>query len=183
MRAPRITAPLNLSTIASRERSAKNFVSSMDSYSKNSDKISDIVRLRQILKKWKRLATAPKTSTNNHSKGINKFLKKTLSFSDISSPANDGAVPKGFVAVCVGEELKRFVIPTEYLSHRAFELLLRQAEEEFGFEQEGVLKIPCHVAAFERVLKVVEEKKKGDVIGCCSSDCELAKSHHPQLCR
>ncbi|TXG46411.1 hypothetical protein EZV62_028084 [Acer yangbiense] len=118
------------------------------------------------------------SSCNNATKSI-KFLKKTLSFSDVSTASND-VVPKGFLAVCVGSELKRFIIPTEYLSHQAFGILLREAEEEFGFQQEGVLKIPCEVAVFEKILKVVEDKR--DVLylnememinnGCCSpSDC------------
>ncbi|KAJ0075323.1 hypothetical protein Patl1_35247 [Pistacia atlantica] len=106
----------------------------MDS-SKKSNKITDIVRLQQILKKWKKLANAPKNinktssnSSNTTNKSI-KFLKKTLSFSDVSTAgASNDVVPKGFLAVCVGKELKRFIIPTEYLSHQAFGILLREAE-------------------------------------------------------
>ncbi|KAL5974191.1 hypothetical protein ACLOJK_030854 [Asimina triloba] len=133
---------------------------------KKPNKISEIVRLQQILKKWKKLANTPKPSCGGGSKSM-KFLKRTLSLTDSSSSASSlssggcsdvGAVPKGFLAVSVGEEMKRFVIPTEYLSHRAFSLLLREAEEEFGFQQEGVLRIPCEVPVFERILKVVEQK-------------------------
>ncbi|GMY38257.1 auxin-responsive protein SAUR72-like [Fagus crenata] len=174
--------------------------------SKKSNKIREIVRLQQILKKWKKLANAPKNSSNTTtssttntsigstgSKSIN-FLKRTLSFSDVSGASND-VVPKGFLAVCVGKELKRFVIPTEYLGHQAFGILLREAEEEFGFQQEGVLKIPCEVSVFEKILKVVEEKREVfymhesgfnadiETIGCYSPDCELTPSHHPQMCR
>ncbi|KAL6335521.1 hypothetical protein AAG906_030649 [Vitis piasezkii] len=171
--------------------------------SKKSNKISEIVRLQQILKKWKKLANAPRnsnkngshsstsSSSNNGSKSI-KFLKKTLSFTDTSSMLSTEVVPKGFLAVCVGKELKRFIIPTEYLGHQAFGVLLREAEEEFGFQQEGVLRIPCEVAVFEKILEVVEEKRdhvffldaEKEMIGCCSSsDCELTPSHHPQMCR
>ncbi|KAK3411208.1 auxin-responsive protein SAUR72 [Eucalyptus grandis] len=176
--------------------------------SKKSNKISDIVRLQQILKKWKKIANAPKntnrsgnsstgnsnsttTSTGNGSKSI-KFLKRTLSFSDVTASSSD-AVPKGFLAVSVGKELKRFVIPTEHLRHPAFGILLQEAEEEFGFQQEGVLKIPCEVRVFEMILKAVEEKRdvtffsheyvEKDAISCGSSDCELTPSHHPQMCR
>ncbi|KAL6351555.1 hypothetical protein AAG906_040909 [Vitis piasezkii] len=122
------------------------------------------------------------SSSNNGSKSI-KFLKKTLSFTDTSSMFSTEVVPKGFLAMRVGKELKRFIIPTEYLSHQAF-------------GQEGVLKIPCEVVVFERILKVVEEKRdvfflhefglnaEKEMIGCCSSsDCELTPSHHPQMCR
>ncbi|KAF9675113.1 hypothetical protein SADUNF_Sadunf10G0197600 [Salix dunnii] len=136
---------------------------------KKSNKISDIVRLQQILKKWRKAANAPKSSSSSSSSSTNssnasksiKFIKRTLSFTDLSSSSasSNDAVPKGYLAVCVGKELKRYIIPTEYLGHQAFGILLREAEEEFGFQQEGVLKIPCEVAVFEKILKVVEEKK------------------------
>ncbi|KNA20171.1 hypothetical protein SOVF_054880 [Spinacia oleracea] len=152
--------------------------------SKKSNKIRDIVRLQQILKKWRKVANAStknntttvfttqnaaattinnggSSSSSGGNKGI-KFLKKTLSFSDNYSVSSVSAtteyVPKGYLAVCVGKEFKRYVIPTEYLGHQAFGILLREAEEEFGFHQEGVLKIPCEVAVFEKILKMVEHK-------------------------
>ncbi|KAJ9164514.1 hypothetical protein P3X46_024082 [Hevea brasiliensis] len=169
----------------------------MDS-SKKSNKITDIVRLQQILKKWKKAATSHKNSNASCSSSTTntiKFIKRTLSFSDVSAASSNDAVPKGFLAVCVGKELKRYVIPTEYLGHQAFGILLREAEEEFGFQQEGVLKIPCQVSVFEKILKVVEEKSdvyllhelgfnNVEISSCwSSSDYELTPSHHPQMCR
>ncbi|KAJ0968686.1 hypothetical protein J5N97_021563 [Dioscorea zingiberensis] len=128
-----------------------------------------------MLKKWKKLAVAPKS---NSKKSI-KFLKKSLSFSDAASSEGSGdQVPKGFLAVCVGEEMRRFVIPTDYLGHRAFGLLLREAEEEFGFEQEGVLRIPCEVSLFETILKVVEKNKKGFCYCSLEADLTNAADHH-----
>ncbi|KDP25041.1 hypothetical protein JCGZ_22576 [Jatropha curcas] len=174
--------------------------------SNKSKKITDIVRLQQILKKWKKAATASSTSTGTSKTSTStiKFIKRTLSFSDVSAASND-VVPKGFLAVCVGKELKRYVIPTEYLGHQAFGMLLREAEEEFGFQQEGVLKIPCQVSVFEKILKVVEEKREvyflhevgsnnnnsnnveKEMMGCWSSpDSDLTvtpSNHHPQMCR
>lgn len=191
----------------------------MDSSSRKSNKIRDIVRLQQILKKWKKLANTNKNNTNptttttsaaattTTNKSI-KFLKKTLSFTEISlssaaAAAASNAVPKGYVAVCVGKELKRFVIPTEYLSHQVFGILLREAEEEFGFQQEGVLKFPCEVEMFEKILKMMEDKRSlsspslmllndqdhDDVIINCSNNYspdshDLTPAHHrPQMCR
>ena len=54
-------------------------------------------------------------------------------------------VPKGYVAVYVGEqEKKRFVIPISFLNQPSFQDLLSQAEEEFGFTHPmGGLTIPC----------------------------------------
>ncbi|KAJ9167565.1 hypothetical protein P3X46_019187 [Hevea brasiliensis] len=159
--------------------------------STKSNKIREIVRLQQILKKWRKLATSSNpttTTTNNGSSKSIKFLKRTLSLSETTS---GNAVPKGYLAVCVGEELRRFIIPTEYLGHRAFHLLLREAEEEFGFQQTGVLRIPCEVAVFESILNLVEEKKDVSFmqecagLGHCSSKTQQTPSHHPQspMCR
>ncbi|KAG6605031.1 auxin-responsive protein SAUR24-like [Cucurbita pepo subsp. pepo] len=66
------------------------------------------------------------------------------------SSGNPSAVPKGHVAVYVGEfERKRFVIPISYLNHFSFQQLLSRAEEEFGFDHpEGGLTIPCGEDAF-----------------------------------
>ncbi|GMI73063.1 SMALL AUXIN UPREGULATED RNA 38 [Hibiscus trionum] len=146
--------------------------------SKKSNKISEIVRLQQILKKWKKLANASKKSGGSKSM---KFLKRTLSFNDVSAGGGE-VVPKGFVAVCVGKELKRYTIPMEYLGHEAFGMLLRQAEEEFGFQQEGVLKIPCQVSIFDEILNTLRIKKE-TLSTCYSPDSEFTTSHHPQMCR
>ncbi|KAF8035108.1 hypothetical protein BT93_C1212 [Corymbia citriodora subsp. variegata] len=47
-----------------------------------------------------------------------------------------------------------------YLGHPAFGYLLREAEEEFGFQQTGILRIPCDVRVFQSVVKMVEGRKK-----------------------
>ncbi|GAB2267634.1 Auxin-responsive protein saur23 [Dionaea muscipula] len=61
-----------------------------------------------------------------------------------------GTVPKGYVAIYVGEaEKKRFVVPLSYLNHPAIEDLLKRAEEEFGFYHPmGGLTIPCKAEEF-----------------------------------
>ncbi|CAN0902465.1 Auxin-responsive protein SAUR21 [Linum grandiflorum] len=59
-------------------------------------------------------------------------------------------VPKGFLAVYVGEtQKKRFVVPLSYLSQPSFQDLLSIAEEEFGFDHPmGGLTIPCSEETF-----------------------------------
>ncbi|CAI8599764.1 unnamed protein product [Vicia faba] len=161
---------------------------------KKPNKIRDIVRLQQVLKKWRRIANASKTSNNSTTSKRIKFLKRTLSMSEREGGGGSSAVPKGYLAVCVGVELNRFVIPTEYLTHKAFHVLLREAEEEFGFEQTGVLRIPCEVSVFESILKMVEGKDGFStqkcsfgiekMMGYCSSN-QLGYYHQPHspMCR
>ncbi|KAJ8760170.1 hypothetical protein K2173_011026 [Erythroxylum novogranatense] len=61
-------------------------------------------------------------------------------------------VPKGYLAVYVGPDQRRFIIPTSYLSMPDFRNLMDRAAEEFGFEQEGGLRIPCEEHDFEEIL-------------------------------
>ncbi|KAJ9132760.1 hypothetical protein P3X46_033597 [Hevea brasiliensis] len=63
---------------------------------------------------------------------------------------NESNVPKGHVAVYVGEfQRKRFIVPISYLNHPCFRDLLNQAEEEFGFNHPmGALTIPCKEDTF-----------------------------------
>ncbi|WOG84731.1 hypothetical protein DCAR_0103915 [Daucus carota subsp. sativus] len=60
------------------------------------------------------------------------------------------SVPKGYVAVYVGEtQKKRYVVPVTVLNHASFQELLVRAEEEFGFDHPmGGLTIPCKEDVF-----------------------------------
>ncbi|XVF68522.1 hypothetical protein PTKIN_Ptkin11bG0009400 [Pterospermum kingtungense] len=63
-------------------------------------------------------------------------------------------VKKGHFAVVAeyGEEPRRFVVPLSYLTHPRFLMLLDQAAEEYGFDREGALTIPCLPSELERIL-------------------------------
>ncbi|KAL6553319.1 Auxin-responsive protein saur72 [Orobanche gracilis] len=74
-----------------------------------------------------------------------------------------GGVPGGHLPVYVGEEMERFVVSAELLNHPIFVRLLNKSAQEYGYEQKGVLRIPCHVFLFERVLETLR-------IGCEARD-------------
>lgn len=63
---------------------------------------------------------------------------------------NQSSVPKGHIAVYVGEvQRKRFVVPIALLNHPSFVDLLNRAKEEFGYHHPmGGLTIPCEEEAF-----------------------------------
>ncbi|KEH40216.1 putative small auxin-up RNA [Medicago truncatula] len=91
-------------------------------------KIRHIVRLRQMLRRWRNKA---RISSANR------------------APSD---VPSGHVAVCVGANYTRFVVRATYLNHPIFQKLLVQAEEEYGFSNHGPLTIPCDEEFFEEAL-------------------------------
>ncbi|KAJ0025667.1 auxin-induced protein 6B-like [Pistacia vera] len=99
-------------------------------------KIRHIVRLRQLLRRWRN--------------------KARMSANRIPSD-----VPAGHVAVCVGSSYRRFVVRATYLNHPVFKKLLVQAEEEYGFTSQGPLAIPCDESVFEEVLRFISRSESG----------------------
>lgn len=57
--------------------------------------------------------------------------------------------------------MERFVVSARLLNHPVFMELLRRSAQEYGYEQQGVLRIPCRVVLFERVLELLK-KGEGD---------------------
>ncbi|KAK7353412.1 hypothetical protein VNO80_18859 [Phaseolus coccineus] len=69
-------------------------------------------------------------------------------------------VPKGCLAILVGqgEEQQRFVVPVMYMNHPLFMKLLKEAEDEYGFQQKGPITIPCHVEHFRTVQGIIDRE-------------------------
>ncbi|KAM0852083.1 hypothetical protein ACQ4PT_051999 [Festuca glaucescens] len=74
------------------------------------------------------------------------------------------SVPKGYFAVYVGAEARRFVVPMSLLCQPAFCALMELAAEEFGFGQAGGLRIPCReedfVATVAELLPAAESRQR-----------------------
>ncbi|KAK1290122.1 Indole-3-acetic acid-induced protein ARG7 [Acorus calamus] len=106
--------------------------------------VSPIARWKRLLRRWKdsrllrRLPSTPRSASNHHPR-----------------------IPPGHLAVYVGTQRRRFVIPTRYLNLPIFVSLLKKAEEEFGFESPGGLTLPCDPDSFEWVLKALERDERG----------------------
>ncbi|QCE05170.1 SAUR family protein [Vigna unguiculata] len=66
------------------------------------------------------------------------------SFSASKATRKGLEVPKGYLAVYVGVNMRRFVIPISYVNQSSFQDLLSKAEQEFGYDHPtGGLTIPC----------------------------------------
>ncbi|KAA0063273.1 hypothetical protein IC582_007278 [Cucumis melo] len=57
-------------------------------------------------------------------------------------------VPKGHFVVYVGQHRTRHIVPIKFLDHPPFQILLQQAAEEFGFDHDRGLTIPCDEQVF-----------------------------------
>ncbi|CAL5212577.1 unnamed protein product [Lathyrus oleraceus] len=75
--------------------------------------------------------------------GFHSIIRRA-SFSGTQGSTKGSEVPKGYLAVYVGDKMRRFVIPVSYLNQSLFQELLNQAEQEFGYDHPmGGLTIPC----------------------------------------
>lgn len=154
-----------------------------DSKSPKLSGISQIVRLKQMLQKWHSVALCSKVKNQRSDVGkggISPVIKRRLidvpcwesdedscyspsasqSPSPSPSPGGPPDVPRGYLAVYVGADLHRFIIPTTYLSHSLFIALLEKAEDEFGYNPNGGLRIPCDIESFKSILRSMENELK-----------------------
>ena len=86
--------------------------------------------------------------------------------------------PSGHFIVYVGDEHRRFVLNTKMLNNIEFQFLLDMAVDEYDYNYEGGVHIPCQVAFFQAFLKHI---KKGE---CCSPkwiDSELFQAFEEKL--
>ncbi|MCL7036905.1 hypothetical protein MKW94_006225 [Papaver nudicaule] len=89
-----------------------------------------------------------------------------LLLSDQYEDPSPATTPTGTLALYVGEERQRFVVPTGFLTHPLFKMLLEKTQAEFGYEQRNGLVIPCSVSTFEEVVSVIE---------CCHGQFDIAR--------
>jgi len=83
---------------------------------------------------------------------------RRASFSTTQAASKRVEVPKGYLAVYVGDKMRRFMIPVSYLNQPSFQELLNQAEEEFGYDHPtGGLTIPCQEDEFLNVTSRLNE--------------------------
>ena len=70
-------------------------------------------------------------------------------------------VPRGHLPIKVGqgEEQQKIVVPVMNLNHPLFSQLLKEAEEEYGFDQQGTIIIPCHVEEFWYIQDLIDRDK------------------------
>ncbi|KAL9244959.1 hypothetical protein vseg_018672 [Gypsophila vaccaria] len=89
---------------------------------------------------------------------LKQILKRCSSLGKRHGYDEDGLpidVPKGHFAVYVGVNRSRYIVPISFLSHPEFQCLLRRAEEEFGFDHDMGLTIPCEEVVFQSLTSMI----------------------------
>ncbi|TKY52949.1 Auxin-responsive protein SAUR40 [Spatholobus suberectus] len=82
---------------------------------------------------------------------------------DTATRVPDDVLEGHFVVLAnKGEKTKRFIVELHYLTDPAFLGLLERAKEEYGFNQKGVLAIPCHPQELEKILEEPRDGSVGD---------------------
>ncbi|KAL6180433.1 hypothetical protein ACLB2K_047096 [Fragaria x ananassa] len=119
---------------------------------KKVEKIRQIVRLKQIMMRWKLTSLRLRPALS--------FYNDDDSASSDSSSGSARRTPSGFLAVYVGPVRRRFVIPARFVNLPVFVDLLEKTAEEFGFETTGGLVLPCEVSFFKEILRFLEKDER-----------------------
>ncbi|GMH17227.1 hypothetical protein Nepgr_019068 [Nepenthes gracilis] len=104
-----------------------------------------------------------------------KRTARSLSFNKYGSGHLPGEqnvqVPKGHMVVSVGAEdddCHRILVPVLYCNHPLFAELLKEAEEKYGFDHPGGIRIPCQMSEFENVTaQIAAGRSFGDIARQC----------------
>ncbi|XP_059639436.1 auxin-responsive protein SAUR40-like [Cornus florida] len=89
-------------------------------------------------------------------------LSKIIGVGGVKRLRGPPLTPKGYIPVAVGvdNETKRFMVHTTAFCDADFRGFLFKTAEEYGFCQEGILRIPYESKAFEEYWKNKGAKQK-----------------------
>ncbi|GMG98419.1 hypothetical protein Nepgr_000259 [Nepenthes gracilis] len=88
--------------------------------------------------------------------------KKDSSSHYVRLPSDDEnrEIRKGHVPMMVGNEgaKEKFMVPTRFIHHPSIIALLDLSADEFGYDQQGVLQIPCEPEYFREIIGKLSKK-------------------------
>lgn len=101
---------------------------------------------------------------------IGKIMRKREEYSSISPRrrrqyskicCDEHEIRRGYVPIMVGkceEEEERFMVPLRLMKHPFIIDLLQLSANEFGYQQDGVIQIPCQPLHFRLVMDNISSK-------------------------
>ena len=93
---------------------------------------------------------------------VMKYYKHLVESMEEKEEKIERRVPKGYVPVIVGVEdecSEKFLMQVEFLRDPRITGLLDMAAGEFGYRQQGVLRIPCDAEYFRQVVALVAKHR------------------------
>ncbi|XP_010467599.1 PREDICTED: auxin-induced protein 15A-like [Camelina sativa] len=95
-------------------------------------------------------------ATLSQTASIKQMVKRCSSLRKMKNQEDDlpQDVPKGHFPVYVGQNRSRYIVPISWLDHSEFQTLLRLAEEEFGFDHDMGITLPCDEVFFRSLISM-----------------------------
>ncbi|XP_010489444.1 PREDICTED: auxin-induced protein 15A [Camelina sativa] len=95
-------------------------------------------------------------ATLSQKASIKQMVKRCSSLRKMKNQEDDlpQDVPKGHFPVYVGQNRSRYIVPISWLDHSEFQTLLRRAEEEFGFNHDMGITLPCDEVFFRSLISM-----------------------------
>ncbi|KVI00099.1 auxin-responsive protein SAUR50-like [Cynara cardunculus var. scolymus] len=117
------------------------------------------------------------SSNGKKNNGIKKLMQKGLFLTKKRSESFSGqeTVPKdvkeGHFAVIASDDYneRKFIVPIAYLRCPSFLRLLERAAEEYGFDHEGALMIPCPPSELQWILEEQMGSQEGGDWNSCKT--------------
>ncbi|KAF3632207.1 putative 2-oxoglutarate-dependent dioxygenase AOP1.2-like [Capsicum annuum] len=113
------------------------------------ERIKGLIILKLLIKKLMNFHFSPRYDDENGT----QFVATSIEDDEEVVPCD---VKEGHFAIFAvntkDEERKRFILELNWLNNPALLRLLNLAEEEYGFTQRGVLKIPCPHEELEKII-------------------------------
>ncbi|GKU89551.1 hypothetical protein SLEP1_g3677 [Rubroshorea leprosula] len=135
----------------------------------------DVMKIKwkknMISRVWEKCCSFQKRKSNVLTKSKSWHGTDTRSLSE-QKKKRQAVAPEGCFSVYVGPERQRFVVKAEFANHPLFQMLLEDAETEYGFSSEGPILLPCDVDLF---YKVLAEMDSGEEIN--TPLCTFAKGY------
>ncbi|OIS96599.1 PREDICTED: auxin-responsive protein SAUR50-like [Nicotiana attenuata] len=121
----------------------------------NGKKKNKIVNLKIVVEKLQRSLSLVKKLAAEFDHGQEKKGQSSARSIPRSCNVPEDVKEGHFAVIAVDEDeylKKRFVVPLSCLTHPSFLMLLEQAAEEYGFDHEGALTLPCRPSELETIL-------------------------------
>ncbi|XP_054794523.1 auxin-responsive protein SAUR71-like [Prosopis cineraria] len=131
---------------------------------------------QKCMRVWGRCKRCKEGSRRSSSYNILSRVRESLQKSN--KKKKQKVAPEGCFWVYVGPQRERFLVKIELANHPMFQVLLDDAESEYGYRNDGPIWLPCDVNLFCEVVAEMEIEIEEDRMSSASSS--WGCSFHPK---